>query len=144
MENSNINYEMQNPYYGDNLQPAKRPESSVSPMTTSQMAFPEIFYKIQPYIMMVCDQLDAFGSTMPAQETLDNIVDGIYNDICVRDPNLAGYLRSQEANPAMQSANSNADPPPYGWRFRRRGVPRDLIEILLLSELFGRRRRRYY
>ena len=142
MENPNINYGMQNPY-GNNLQPAGQPESSVSSMTTSQMAFPEVFYKIQPYIMMVCDQLDAFGSAMPAQEMLDNIVDGIYNDICVRDPNLAEYLRSQETNPAMQSAKSDPDPPPYGWRFRRRGIPRDLIEILLLSELFGRRRRYY-
>jgi hypothetical protein len=150
MEDTNVNYSAQSPYYSNILQPTnlnqpmKQPESNVSPiMMTSQMAFPEIFYKIQPYIMMVCDQLDAFGSTMPSQEMLDNIVDSIYDDICKRDPNLAEYLRNQEANPAMQSAKPDADPPPYGWRFRRRGIPRDLIEILLLSELFGRRRRYY-
>lgn len=68
MENPNLNYGMQNPYEGNNLQPAKQTESNVSPMTTSQMAFPEVFYKIQPYIMMVCDQLDAFGSAMPRKK----------------------------------------------------------------------------
>lgn len=144
MENlTNENYGMQNPYYG-NAQPVKQPESNGSPMMTYQMAFPEIYYKIQPYIMMVCDQLDSISSAMPTQEMLDNISDSIYDDICTRDPNLANYLRAQEANadpdPAIQTARFG-DPPRFGWRFRRRGLPRDLIEILLLSELFRRRRR---
>ena len=164
-EMPNKNLGMQSPYYSNNPQPAmrpmpqpqpmvqamvqpvKQPENNVSPM---MMTFPEIYYKLQPYIMMVCDHLVATNTTMPSQDMLDNICDGIYDDVCKRDPNLAAYLRAQEnanADPPAVPVARFGDPPPFGpfgpfgFGFRRRGLPRDLIEILLLNELFNRRRR---
>lgn len=137
MVNSNSNYEVSD-------QSAKKQD--LPPMMAYQMVFPEIFYKLQPYVLMVCDRLDSFGSTMPSQDMIDNICDGIYDDVCKRDPELAKYLQSQvkdDPDPVIQAARFGDDPPFFGWRFRRRGLPRDLIEILLLSELFRRRRRRY-
>lgn len=117
----------------------------MAPVMAYQMAFSEIYYKLQPYIMMVCDQLDSFGSMMPTQDMLDNISDSIYDDISKRYPDLAEYARTQEAkansDPVIQTARFDDDPPIFGWRFRRRGLFRDLIDILLLSELFRRRRR---
>lgn len=142
---------MPNPVYNYNMQsakpmPAKVPQSNVSPAMAYQMAFPEIYFKLQPYIMTVCDQLDATGAAMPTQDMLDRISDSIYDDMRTRNPDLAEYMKSQEekanSDPVIQSARFD-DPPMFGWRFRRRGLPRDLIDILLLSELFRRRRRNF-
>lgn len=135
-----------------NLQAATNPaqtikiaQPNVSPAMAYQMAFPEIYYKLQPYIMMVCDQMEPINS-MPTQDMMDNISDSIFDDMCKRYPDLAEYAHSQEenasANPIIQTATFGGTQ--FGWRFRRRGLFRDLIDILLLSELFGRRRRYYY
>lgn len=119
-------------------------QQGMSPLMAYQMVFPEIYYKLQPYVLMVCDRLDSFESTMPTQDMLDNISDNIYDDVCKRDPNLAQYLQSQSVkdDPAVPAAGYGDDPPFFGIGFRRRGLPRDLIEILLLAELFRRRRNR--
>lgn len=127
------------------MQSAQQKESL--PMMDYEIVFPEIYYRLQPYVLMVCDQLNLFGSTMPTQAMIDNISDSIYDDVCKRDPQLAEYLQAQSSKdddtvPVVKRFGN--DPPAFGWRFRRRGLPRDLIEILLLSELFGRRRRYYY
>ncbi len=139
------------PSYSYSLQTAKpaqtiKPsQSGVSPMMAYQMVFPEIYYKLQPYIMMVCDQMDPLGSTMPTQDMLDRVSDSIYDDMCKRYPDIAEYARTQEdkanSDPIIQTARFGDDPPMFGWRFRRRGLFRDLIDILLISELFHRRRR---
>ena len=141
MENSNIF----NSGGGYGMSSQNVQQQGMSPLTAYQMVFPEIYYKLQPYVLMVCDRLDSFESTVPTQDMMDNISDGIYDDVCKRDPELAEYLRGQSVkdDPAVQTVAFGDDPPFFGWRFRRRGLPRDLIEILLLSELF-RRRRRFY
>ena len=131
---------------GDMPEPGMQ-KKDMLPLMDYEVVFPEIFYRLQPYILMVCDRLNLFGSTTPNQTMIDSISDSIYDDVTKRDPELAEYLQNQSgrrdaAVPAMSRMDN--DPRPFGWRFRRRGLPRDLIEILLLSELFGRRRRYYY
>lgn len=91
---------------------------------------------------------------MPTQEMVDDMCDHIHNQVCRMHPEIAEY--------AMKHDNDAADDPPdppmspfgfggfergfgrmgFGFPFRRRGLLRDLISILLLSELF--RRRRHY
>lgn len=123
-------------------------------MLESQMVYPEVFYKLQPYIVLVCDQMDTYGTMMPTQEMVEQMTDSIYDDVCRMYPDLAEYAKSHE------NAESNNPHNPDGFRrdprffdrdfrffrrpFRRRGLFRDLIDILLLSELFRRRRRYYY
>lgn len=151
--NRNTDFEAPGVSFNYNLQaanpsPAIKPaQPAVSPAMAYQMAFPEIYYRLQPYVMMACDQMDLKDSTMITQDLLDNISDSIYDDIGKRDPTLAEYVHSQESaansNPVVQTATFG-DPGMFGWRFRRRGLFRDLIDILLLSELFGRRRRRFF
>lgn len=139
MENTMNNMGMQNISNNQAVMPMPNAVSSVMP---SQMTFPEIYYRLQPYIMMVCDHFNSFYAAMPSQDELDAISDSIYDDVCKRNPGMAEYLQGQVSK-------NDPDPmfdrdPPFGrWRFRRRGLPRDLIEILLLSELFNRRRRFY-
>lgn len=149
MMNSSMNMQTMNP---------SNPSSNYLPQgipmmekMVNQMTYPEIFYKLQPYIMLVCDQLDTFSSLMPTQEMVEHMTDSIYDDVCRMYPDIAEYTHEYE-----KSAKDDPPDPPAGFGrgfgmfdrepmfgFRRRGLFRDLIDILLLSEL-TRRRRRFY
>lgn len=107
------------------------------PMSTS-VTYPEIYFKLQPYLSMVRTSLSSMGRS-PTQEELDQISDSIYDDMCKRDPDLKEYLNKYDP-PAD-------DPPPrgrggmgprFGFGIRRRGLGRDFIDALLLAQLFGR------
>lgn len=113
-------------------------------MREYQMVYPEIFYKLQPYIMMICDQLDSYGDTMPNQEMIEQMTDNIYSDIMEMYPDIAEYVRNYESNSASSAETIARVPSFYRRRYRRRGLFRDLIDILFLSEFHRRRRRRYY
>ena len=110
-----------------------------------QVVYPEVFYKLQPYIMMVCDQMDTYGSAMPTRETVEYLTDCIYDDVCRMHPDMVEYVRENSQNAGLEAEtmapifDRDRD---FRRRFRRRGIFRDLIDILLLSE-FSRRRRRY-
>jgi hypothetical protein len=120
------------------------------------LVYPEIYYKLQPFIMMVCDQMDTFGSMMPTQEMIEQMTDSIYDDVKRMYPEIAEYARETENKTMSDSASAQTvvipqiyddrrdydDRDRFRRRFRRRGMLRDLIDILLLSE-FARRRRRY-
>lgn len=127
------------------------PQTSAQPVTqdtaTYGAVYPEVYYKLRPYILMGCDIMDAYGATMPTQQQVEQMSDRIFEDACKMYPDLAGYLRKYDD----AKDDPPQDPPfPRGrfrpgagfGGFRRRGLGRDLIEALLLAELFGRRR--YY
>ena len=107
------------------------------------LVYPEVYYRLHPYIMSVCDQMDTYGYMMPNQEIFDVMTDTIYDDVCRMYPDMEQYANSLETSGSVDSAQYRRDPY-YGRRFRRRGLFRDLIDILLLTELFGRRRRYFY
>lgn len=119
----------------------------VSPAMENPSVYPEVYYKMQPYIMMACDHMDAYGPEMPSQEMVEGMSDAIYDDMMRTYPEMADYMRSQEQGGAARTSLAVQGPfgfmSPFGFRrdFRRRGLGRDLIDILLLSELFRRRRR---
>jgi hypothetical protein len=108
----------------------------------NRVVYPEIYYKIQPFVMVCCDQMEAYGDSIPPQEVIDHMIEQIYNDVCRIYPDIAEYAREYDkTNKSPQIAEViNGF---YRGRFRRRGMLRDIIGILLLSELF-RRRRRFY
>jgi len=107
--------------------------------------YPDVFYKIQPYIMMICDQMDSYyGDTPPSQEMLDQISENIANMLMEMYPDLQEYAREYEQRAdADQTVSEVITRSPFfrGRRFRRRGLFRDLIDILFFSEFFRRRRR---
>jgi len=142
---------------GMNGQPLERQgmppltQADLDAMQAYQAAYPEIFYKLQPYIMMMCDQMDSFGTAMPNQEMIEQMSDNIYEDLLRMYPDLADYVRSHDN--AMPEEEDAVEAITYGGfrpgdrrrrPFQRRGLPRDLIQILLLSELARRRRRYFY
>ncbi len=118
------------------------PEIQITPILPSipyNTSYPEVYYKILPYIILACDQLEA-NNIIPDQDMLDQISDNIHNDVLEMYPEIEDYVKGLD-NMAVQTiarmpSNNNR-------RFRRRGIFRDLIDLLLLSE-FNRRRRRNY
>jgi hypothetical protein len=142
-------YDNMAPYYGQNkLSPENMQEDTEMEMKMLPcMVYPEVFYKLQPYIMMVCDHAEANGIEMPTQEMIESITDNIYEDIVRNNPDIAEYVRSQEqqGRSGMEQRQTSlaVQGPWFRRRVRRRGLFRDLIDILLLSEFSRRRRRRF-
>lgn len=119
-----------------NSQMANSPAKEKS--MTYRAVYPEVYYKVKPYISMACDLMDSYGIGMPTQQQVNEMVDGIYDDFCKTYPDMVDYMSKSGTDPA-------GDPPPFrdrfrpGFGFRRRGLGRDFIEALLLAELFRRR-----
>jgi len=118
------------------------------PMMEENMAcnlvYPEVYYKVQPFIVSVCDQMN-LSDHMVSPKIFDQAGETIYNNVCVMYPHLAGYANPQEMNESVE-AMSPVYPRgrrfyPDGRHFRRRGLFRDIIDILLLQELLRRGRR---
>ena len=86
------------PYYGqDKLSPERmQTEPEMETRMLPCMVYPEVFYRLQPYIMMVCDNAEANGITMPTQEMIETITDNIYEDIVRSNPDIGNMsaLRS--------------------------------------------------
>lgn len=121
-----------------------------------QLVYPDIYYKLQPYIMMVCDQMDAYNAPIPTQEMIENMTDSIFDDVVRMFPDVAEYVREYEKQMPSNTTEENIAPVQIDLtrrgdrdrdrdrrdpRFRRRGLFRDLIDILFLTELLRRRRR---
>ena len=106
-----------------------------------QAVYPEVFYKVQPFIVMACDQMEAMGG-MPTQSMIDQMTDRIYEDVCQMYPEMAEYAQStalQENDQLLSVQYGRRYNRRSQSRFRRRGLFRDLIDILFLYELLGRR-----
>lgn len=98
--------------------------------------YPEVFYKVKPYVLMVCDELENMGQLTPNQEEIDNIADNICADVRDMYPELSEYVEQTEAQETFVPFYGRR----FGQPFRRRGIFNDLVGIMLLGELFGRRR----
>lgn len=112
-------------------------QTAESPMVENEATYPDICYRLAPYIAKAGDMMAAYGMDMPTQQQLEEMADGIFEEFTAANPDMADYM-------GRSSSQVAADPPPFrgGFRpmfgFRRRGIGRDLIEALLLAELFGR------
>lgn len=115
--------------------------------------YPEIYYKIQPHIMRACDEMDMYD-VMPSEDMINYQTDQITDNVSRMYPELAQYARDSEIqmeNPARLPQEFGPGDP-GGLEMTRRRRPRsrgllgDLVGILLISELFNRRRfrRRFY
>lgn len=95
------------------------------------MMYPDIYYKLYPYVRRVCDYMDNPYIAYPTREQVESMIDECY-DMCIRDmPELEEYADGRMA--MYQGIEAQQ----YGYR---RPILRDLIAIILISELFRRRR----
>jgi hypothetical protein len=107
--------------------------------------YPEIHYKLKPFISVTCDAIQASGVN-PSAEEMDEITDNIYEDFCKVHPEMENYMKAgTESNDTPEAVQTIGFGGRYGYGygygypgFRRRGLGRDLIGSLLLGELTGR------
>jgi len=106
-----------------------------------QCVYPDVYYKVQPFVMMACDEMESHGGEMLTRDMVRHISDQIYEDVCRVHPDLAE--RADHRGMSYEAASA------YGIRstfaeaqlFDRGGFFRDLLDIVLLNEIFRRRRR---
>jgi hypothetical protein len=107
-------------------------ETEVEDTMVYPIMYPEIYYRVYPYVCRVCDRMDNPYVPYPSQAQVESMVDECY-DMCMREmPDLEEYVNCNA--PMREGVQANQ-------RFRR-PIFRDLISIILISELFRRRRRR--
>ena len=56
--------------------------------------YPEIHYKLKPYISVTCDAIHASG-VVPTQNELDEIADNIHDEFCRMHPEMENYMKSE-------------------------------------------------
>lgn len=109
-----------------------------------RMVYPEIYYKLQPLIVVACDQIDACSPDLPLQDMVENMSDSIYSDMCRMYPDIADYTRGSEHKKSSSKSRRCCKHSSHSDNgCKKRGVCRDFIDYLLLSELSRRRRRIY-
>jgi hypothetical protein len=130
-----------------------------------EMTYPLIYYRAMPYIMMACDEMEMRGTMTPSQEETDQMTDRICDDMTKAYPDLAGMAERGTETDDMQDTDDSMPAQRYGNYYRDYGNRRDfdmydnyqrpfrrrrhrnnfgdIVNILLLSELLGRRRRYY-
>jgi len=129
--------------------------------STYPIMYPEIYYRIHPVVCRVCEEMDDLRMPMPTQEAVEAMVDRAHDEVCRLYPDIAEYARECEKNAKESGTDIGIQqiyggygyPYPYvgipygyggfggyGFRSRRRGLLRDLISIVLISQLFRRRR----
>lgn len=122
-------------YQDSTLQYGRQPHSAI------RLKYPELYYRIQPFIMSMIDEMDMNGTT-PSQEIIEDMAERIYDEMIRLYPEMADMNDVMET--MAQPVGEEADiPVQLGFRrrpSRRRDYLRDIISILLLSELFRRRR----
>lgn len=124
-----------------NMNAANLPSTDLTDNIRSNRAlYPEIFYKLKPFISMTGD-LIADSGVMPNEQEMDEITDNILEDFTNMYPDMAEYMKSNESDmrEAVPTIVFGGGFRPGRGRFRRRGIGRDLILALLLSDLAGRR-----
>jgi hypothetical protein len=109
--------------------------------------YPDIYYILQPYVMMMSDSIDVVQDKMPSLEMIEHMSDQIYEDVRRDYPEITEWAGIDGDLSALSSGNDSAVETqivPLGlrpFRNRRRRPFRNLIDILLLNELFRRRHR---
>lgn len=94
--------------------------------------YPEIYFKVQPHVSMACDELEINGMMLPTNRMMTCMCNRIHENVCRMYPEMRNYAGSWM--PAMDTQAIDSVMPFAG------GPLRDIIAVLLLAELFRRRR----
>lgn len=114
--------------------PWMQPEAT-GPMVFPMM-YPDIYYRLYPYVSRICDRMDNPYIIYPAESQIESMINECY-DMAVREmPDLEEYAGAKVPENMSVEIKQNI-------AFRR-PILRDLIAIILLSELFRRRRGRFF
>ena len=111
--------------------------------STTPARFPDIYYQVQPVVHNTICEMDNLYMSYPCQEALDQMVDRACEDYLRMYPDMMELDESiASSEKDIVETQVGFGQPRSGRPFRRRELFRDLVTILILSELF--RRRGYY
>ncbi len=114
--------------------------SANSPTGLTPARFPDIYYLVQPVVQNILYMMDDPYMTSPSQLALDQMVDRAYEELLAAYPDMAELEESvADSEESVIETQFRFGRPFFRRPFRRRGVFRDLLTILLLEELFRRR-----
>jgi hypothetical protein len=104
-----------------------------------------VYYKLNPHIQKAINQVGLSGK-MPTREAFDQLTGSVYGEVMRMHPEFAEYAYPYEQKQTgLYAPMQYSQGPGYygnwgrGYYGRGGGLFRDLIGILLLQELFGRR-----
>lgn len=111
-----------------------------SPTGLSPARFPDIYYQVQPVVQKTICEMDDPYMAYPNQQAVDRMVDRTYEELLMNYPDMAELEESMaDLEETVVETQIGFGRPRFGRPLRRRGIFRDLVTILLLSELFRRR-----
>ncbi|QUI20869.1 hypothetical protein HZI73_00445 [Vallitalea pronyensis] len=103
--------------------------------------YPEVCKRIQYYVEEICDTMDHSSSYMydeyPEREVIEMTIDKIYEKVEKDDDIMNEFRENMDDRPYNHRVNNS---PKYGRKPYR--WLRHLIQVLLLNEICGRRRKR--
>jgi hypothetical protein len=82
---------MQSPYFQQGTDPM------YSGALAYPMIYPDIYYKLQPYIINAADRMEMYGG-MPAEQMIDRMVDEIREEVMKIHPEIGEYAREYTEN----------------------------------------------
>jgi hypothetical protein len=111
-----------------------------------EMMYPKVYFKLMPMVKGHCDKLEGkYGMYFcPSKEEMEDIIE----DICekfekdIDDEDDEKEKKGKKDKCREDSFDYQSDDNKRRPRYGRRRVLRDLVGIVLLDELLGRRRRR--
>lgn len=101
--------------------------------------YPGTYYMVQPIVSRACMEMDDLNGPFPSQTTVNYMIDRAYNEVIRTYPEMVAGDNEKEP---YEGRGMEAQQFFRRRRFTRRRLLRDLVGILLISELL--RRRRYY
>ena len=105
------------------------------------MLYPEIYYKVEPYILSACDEMTSFGSDMPAKKAISAMSERVYAQIMEAYPELRVYEAQSVGAGSVEGATGKNTAGDKVAAARRNSLLGDFLDVLLIYELIGRRRR---
>lgn len=132
--------------YMQQMMPMQTQSMMQMPQEELEAMYPRSYHLIYPLIRHHCDMhAGQFGPMhTPTRRQLDDMIDNIYNQV---SPSMEENEDMENSLPPNANDHSmdNKGRQIGGFGFgRRRPFLRDLISVLLLRDLIGRRRRPYY
>jgi hypothetical protein len=128
------------------------------PATQLESMYPKCYYVLYPRVKRMCDMyFGRYGNMVPTHEMMQQMTNSIYDEVepMMQDDDMDEMgiqtmpIREQGSSEMEQTGYEDMesrqfDPGMFGGFRPRRRFLRDLIGILFITELLGRRRRPHH
>lgn len=136
---------MTNTHYYDSMGYPNCSPIANYPSESLESMYPDIYNRVYPKVQHMCNMMDTPNNPQmypcPRREAVERMTDDIYMQVMNEMDENYWDTMTQQQIPGYDDYYGG------GYRrgsFRRGGFLRDIVSIILIRELLGRRRRRFY